>query len=193
MYNHDLDKQPLNLSFNGFYRGIVLNVDDPLQAGRIKIRVFSVYDDIPEDVIPWAEYADPFLSMGFFVPDVGDMLWVFFDNGNHMTPVYFAGASFLKYPFDEKVNPAAYPKNRIIKTDANHLIEIDDTPGGNRINIKHSSGTRITMMPDGSVDMVVKKDYRLTVDGDYIANIKGNHHETTQGNVSITSPRIDFN
>lgn len=194
MYNHDYNSKPLDTKFHGFYRGHVLDVLDPLQSGRVKVKVFSVYDNVPEEIIPWAEYADPMMTMGFFVPDVGDLLWVFFDNGDHMKPVYFAGAASGKYgPPEKRESPTQYPKNRIFKTDAGHLIEVDDTPGYNRINIEHSSGTRLTMFPDGSAELLVKKNYYLNVNGDYITRVGGDHHEIVEGHTTFIADRIDLN
>ena len=43
---------------------------------------------------------------------------------------------------------ARYPFNRVNQTESGHVIEIDDTPNGERINIQHMSGSFIEMHPD---------------------------------------------
>lgn len=177
MYNHDLDKLPLNLSFNGFYRGIVLDVNDPLKAGRLKIRIHSVYDDVQEDAIPWAEYADTFFSKGLFLPDVGDTVWCFFDNGSHMHPVFFAGSQSSTQHPSEKDSNSTYAKNRVFKLKGGHKLEFDDT-GSGRINIEHGSGTRMTFMPNG--------DVILNVTNNLIQNISGDITTTVGGSVSTS-------
>jgi hypothetical protein len=175
MYNHDLDKPKLDLTFTGFYRGIVLDTNDPLKAGRVKVRIFSVYDDVQEDAIPWAEYADAFFSKGMFLPDVGDTVWCFFDNGSHMNPIFFAGAQSAKqFPSETSTGDGVvYSKNRVIKLKGGHKIEMDDS-GGGRININHNSGSRITMLASGDIEIVAAANLTQTVGGNMVTNVTGN-------------------
>jgi hypothetical protein len=182
MYNHDYNSKPLETKFHGFYRGTVVDVQDPLQSGRVKVKVFSVYDSIQNDVIPWAEYADPMMTMGFFAPDVGDLLWVFFDNGDHMKPVYFAGAASGKFGHSEKTN-GSYPNNRVFKVKGGHKIEVNNS-GTGQINIQHNSGTRLTLNGDGSVDLNVVSDYRINVAGNMETTVTGNTTTNIGGSAS---------
>ena len=49
---------------------------------------------------------------------------------------------------------ATYPYNHVYESEAGHIFEIDDTPGGERLNREHSSGTFEEIHPLG--DKVVK-------------------------------------
>ena len=49
---------------------------------------------------------------------------------------------------------ATYPYNHVHESEAGHIFEIDDTPGGERLNREHSSGTFEEIHPTG--DKVVK-------------------------------------
>ena len=49
---------------------------------------------------------------------------------------------------------ATYPYNHVYESEAVHIFEIDDTPGGERLNREHSSGTFEEIHPKG--DKVVK-------------------------------------
>ena len=49
---------------------------------------------------------------------------------------------------------ATYPYNHVYESEAGHIFEIDDTPGGERLNREHSSGTFEEIHPKG--DKVVK-------------------------------------
>ena len=51
---------------------------------------------------------------------------------------------------------AVYPWNRVIQTKSGHVIELDDTPGGERIHIFHKSGSYIEIDKDGR--MVIKTE-----------------------------------
>ena len=45
----------------------------------------------------------------------------------------------------------AYPYNKVTQTESGHIIEIDDTPGSERLHIYHKSGTYVEIDPNGSV------------------------------------------
>lgn len=58
----DIEKfDKLNLNFNGIYRGLVENNVDPLDVGRVQIRIFGIHNFdgtvTPVDQLPWAEPA----------------------------------------------------------------------------------------------------------------------------------------
>lgn len=44
-----------------------------------------------------------------------------------------------------------YPYNQINQTASGHSIELDDTPGAERVLVRHNSGSGIEIRPDGSV------------------------------------------
>ena len=45
----------------------------------------------------------------------------------------------------------AYPYNKVTETESGHVIEIDDTPGSERLHVYHKSGTFIEIDGNGSV------------------------------------------
>ena len=69
--------------------GEVLRTDDPLQLGRVKINVFSKYDELDEEVIPWAIPYNQLSTGTSIIPKVGDIINVFFENGDDYVPFYF--------------------------------------------------------------------------------------------------------
>ena len=46
---------------------------------------------------------------------------------------------------------AEYPYNKVTETEGGHIIEMDDTPGSERIHVYHKSGTFIEIDANGSV------------------------------------------
>ena len=81
----------------GFRRAIVTENNDPKKAGRIRVKVMPEFVGVKDERCPWATMADP--SMGGLsnrggsnIPEKGAHVWVFFENGDHRFPVYFAGA-----------------------------------------------------------------------------------------------------
>ena len=173
--------------FNGNYRGTVVNNNDPLKAGRIRVRMHGVYDNVSDEALPWAIYADPLMGGvanvgGFFIPDEGGEVWCFFENGDFMKPVFFAGAVGGKGRQEEKGSElGTYPKNRSFKTHQGHVVEFDDTPDQTRIRIHHKSGTEITMLDNGDVEETVIGNVIRNVEGNVTETIKGDHTVNVEG------------
>ena len=55
--------------------------------------------------------------------------------------------------FSEPLSPynGEYPYNKVTQTESGHIIEIDDTPGNERLHVYHKSGTYIEIDANGSV------------------------------------------
>lgn len=75
--------------------GIVEDINDPLFAGRCKIRVLRIMDDMPKEHLPWATPINSpiFGSTGagsLSVPKVGKFVRVQFNNGDRYAPEYYA-------------------------------------------------------------------------------------------------------
>lgn len=80
---------------------------------------------------------------------------------------------------------ARYPYNSIEESESGHVIEIDDTPGFERLHRYHRSGTFNEIHPDGkSVTKVVGDNYEIIAGSDYVY-IKGDCAITIEGNVNL--------
>jgi hypothetical protein len=116
--------------FTASYLGKVEDIDDPLFEGRCRVRVFSLFDDIPKDDLPWAV---PYGKPTFFgqdaragsisIPKVGAIVRVQFNNGDIYSPEYsqvqeigddiktelkkggkkYAGSHFILFDGDEEI------------------------------------------------------------------------------------------
>ena len=89
--------------------------------------------------------------------------------------------------FTEPITPynTVYPCNKVIKTKSGHIIELDDTPGAERIHIWHRSGTNIEIYPNGkNVKKNVEDDVTITL-GDTNSKIKGNENKEVDGNMTM--------
>lgn len=102
---------------------------------------------------------------------------------------------------DQKLHPiepdsafkAEYPNNRVIRSRSGHTIELDDTPNAERVHIRHSSGSKIEMRPDGSIVIKTvgdgfeiiggKKD--IAINGDCNVDVKGSLSAKVQGAATI--------
>lgn len=70
--------------------------------------------------------------------------------------------SELETPYDAK-----YPYNHVHQSESGHIIEIDDTPGKERLHTYHRSGSFIEHHPDGSkVEKIVNTNQKIVLESD---------------------------
>jgi len=81
-----------DITLGTIWVGEVINTGDPLQLGRVKIKVFGKYDELEADVIPWAIPYNQLSSGTVYIPKVGEICNVFFENGDENIP-FFMGIS----------------------------------------------------------------------------------------------------
>jgi len=83
-------------------------------------------------------------------------------------------------------NPPQYPYNNIQQSESGHSIELDDTPGRERVRIQHRSNTFTEMQPNGDrVNKVYGTNYEI-IAGDNNVLIKGQCNITINGACVIT-------
>ena len=70
-------------------------------------------------------------------------------NNNRMKGAKLPGGEAWDEP--ESAFRGAYPYNKVTQTESGHIIEVDDTPGSERLHIYHRSGTYIEIDANGSV------------------------------------------
>jgi len=102
--------------------------------------------------------------------------------------------------------PSQYPFNDVNETPSGHVVEYDDTPGGERVLIKHRKGAGVEMRADGSViisavnnkvevtggdqtviveghgNLIYNGNLNLKVTGDYNVDVGGNYNVNVAGN-----------
>jgi uncharacterized protein involved in type VI secretion and phage assembly len=132
--------------FHGKYRGIVTDVQDPENRGRIRAKVPFVYGD--EVASDWAVPVVPFAGKDhglFLLPELDDLVWIEFENGNIERPLW-TGCSWKK---DDLPDPKG-PQQRVL-TSANGLqIILDDS--AKTLQLKHPGGAEITLS-DSSISL----------------------------------------
>lgn len=168
------------------------------------------------------------------VPRVGSLVWIAFAFGDTSRPVYLGyvrGASDssklqkaedlsntissvreanMKGPELGPLNSSSeYPLNNVIETSSGNVIELDDTPGNERIDLAHKTGAYFEIRPDGTVQIKSMKDFYHIVNGIlniYVENacnlnVKGSRTSeigsddiyTIAGNYTVTASAINLN
>lgn len=185
----------------GFYRGLVIDNADPNSKGHCRIYVHGVYPGESvrnPEMIPWAEPVMPifggsgaaasgqkFTSTGWTsAPTIGSYVWVFFEGNDQNYPLYFAAIQGGDAWMSE------HEMQHVLST-ANFRITVDENPS--------ASTTMLTDVMDGSktnqqtrarieiesdavaLDIVIKGDVNLYVDGSLFQKITGNRYTEISG------------
>ena len=91
----------------------------------------------------------------------------------------------VKSPYER--NPAygaKYPYNNVIESESGHAFEIDDSPGDERINIFHRTGSHLEMRPDGAMQQKIMANSTRLIEGDELVHIKGNKSVIIDGDLT---------
>ena len=77
------------------------------------------------------------------------------------------------------------PYNRAFESESGHLMEFDDTPGKERVNLTHRKGSFVEFYPDGSkVTKVVGNNYEVMLENNNV-HIKGKCNVTVDGDANL--------
>lgn len=197
----------------GFYRGKVLK---HLSNGYCKIWIPSIYPDKwsttdQADNLPSAEQASP-LSFGannglgiFSYPNIGSIVWCFFQNGDQNLPVYFASTLGSKNASKEWDNARIMAgngnndafmhiidvKNTKIKINETGVLQITTKFGENSTEISMDSNGNIMLE---STNQITLKSKNILLDATTQIDIKTKNIKTDASIQSVlTSPSIKLN
>ena len=124
--------------FFGKYRGLVQDVEDPENLGRVTAQVPEIYG---EQDSPWALPAVPFAGNGHglvLLPEVGDGVWLEFEAGDPSRPIWTG----CWWGTGEIPDPGG-TKTRVLVTPSGHKFVLDDE--GDKLQLLHSGGAELTM------------------------------------------------
>jgi uncharacterized protein involved in type VI secretion and phage assembly len=150
--------------YYGPYRAIVVSNQDPQFKGRIQIHCPRARLN-PDNNI-WIQPMDAGAGSNkgqFWPPDIGDGVWIFFDNGDPTKPLCYMGGWYGGVQQTE-LNQALAPdssgnpvrkgwvspgqKNPNGTWAGGHQIILDDTSGQEQLIVQHSSGLRVLITND---------------------------------------------
>jgi len=81
--------------------------------------------------------------------------------------------------------PSQYPHNQVSESVSGHIIEVDDTPGNERVLIKHRTGSGVELRSDGTVLVTsTKNKVELTAD-DHTVVVEGEGNLVYKGNLNL--------
>ena len=94
-----------------------------------------------------------------------------------------------------------YPHSRTNVTKSGHVIQYNDTPAGERVLIKHRTGSAVDMLPNGSMAisangnlvMTINKDMTITIAGSARFEVNGDMDFDVKGNFNVNALNYNLN
>jgi hypothetical protein len=159
---------------DGNYCGTVVDIEDPLKIGRVRVEVFGFFDGLDPTLIPWATPATSSTGGsdtggGFFsVPKIGSVVEVKFDNGNIYNP---------QYSFNQRISDELKEEISASYTNAHSLIyDTEAQPGPIKLFFTEEkglmldyNGSQVNIRPDNTVYIEHSGGKIIHIQGDHIS------------------------
>lgn len=156
------------------YLGEVVDINDPRKEGRVKIKVFGLFDELDTDSIPWATPGNNMTAGSesgggsFSTPKKDSIVKVEFPNKDIYHPVFFGNQELSKEAKEEIEN--SYENAHILiydtKTDGDLKIFFTEEKGLNLIYKK----SKININKDKDIE--ISNDKNDIIEIKYSGNIK---------------------
>ena len=178
MFNRNVD-QYAHGTFTWFI-GSVEDINDTENLNRVKVRAYGYYDniEIKTDDLPWATVMMPVTSASIkgngsnHHLEVGSWVVGFFRDGPSAQDPMVIGSIATQTDGTPDIPEESYVKptiaqtvaaiaggntpsidNKVYKSKAGHLIEVDNTSGSEQIRITHKTGSYIKFLEDGTIQI----------------------------------------
>lgn len=188
------------------YLGKVIYNEDPTYSGRCKVRVFGLFDDLPDQNVPWFVpiSSSVFSTEGagsISVPKVGDIVRVNFSNNDFYSGEYMAiqnldpslideikddyqGTHVLLYDstpdliviYQPKTGYKMYLNGSVIKIDADGMIQI-----------KHKNDSNVIEVKNDEINIVSGNSSTINLSTSGTVNIKGGTVNVNSNNIKLGS------
>ena len=114
--------------------------------------------------------------------------------GVHNNDLYIGGGAVNLNLELKKLQLSEYPLNQVRETITGHVTEIDDTPGRERMLLKHRTGSGVDMRPDGTIIVSTKYNTIQITGNDHKVIVEGNGEIHYHGNLKMhVSGDFDMN
>ena len=157
-----------------WFTGIVEDINDTLNLNRVKVRCLGYHTTdqkvLPTAKLPWATVMMPVTSAsvkgngGNHHLEVGSWVIGFFRDGPSAQDPMVMGSVATQTPtgkvdeddkptFDQDIPTESSVDNKVYKSKAGHLIEVDNKDGTEQIRITHKTGSYIKFLEDGTIQI----------------------------------------
>ncbi len=170
--------------FYGKYRGVVTDVNDPENMGRLRASVPEVLGDVES---PWCLPCAPYAGDGtgvYTVPPVGAGVWIEFEAGDPARPIW-TGCWWGRNQLPEnEQGTEARPAIKIIRTESGTLLTMDDD--NQVISLSDADGNNILKIEVTQGKITVQGQVKAVVEGPLIELAENATHPVVFGDELIT-------
>lgn len=152
----------MDKAFSGFYRGVVVNNNDPKRLGRVQIKHY-LYENVPTDKLPWALRLLPTFPQSkgqFSVPNVGDEVVFMLLDQSLYTPAYFAHMTVTPWGH----STSEYPDDWGLLDRHGNSFTVSPKTKQEAVWI-HQSGSKLIFDKEGNIILIPKPGKTVKVDG----------------------------
>jgi uncharacterized protein involved in type VI secretion and phage assembly len=132
---------------HGSYLAEVIDLDDPEQLARVKVRVLNFDGVDGHDGPVWARVASAFAGNNrgaFLIPDVGDEVLVIFVNGDPRYPIVIGGLWNGSDTAPESISGGRNVR-KVIRSKNGVKVTLEDEDGQERFVVETPGAQRITL------------------------------------------------
>jgi hypothetical protein len=165
--------------FFGKYRGLVRDVDDPADLGRIRAEVQEVLGDV---VSPWAWPCTPYSGSNagqFTVPPVGAGVWIEFEAGDPSRPIWVGGWWADGELPQDKDGATPRQATKTLRSDHGLMVTLDDD--NDTAVVSDSRGANILEIKASQGRVEIRAQTKVIVDAPQIELVDGARHPLTFG------------
>jgi uncharacterized protein involved in type VI secretion and phage assembly len=184
---------PQQLKVQGMVTGIVEDIKDPLNQGRVKVNfpwlaesadTVTISQEADEDRAHsyWARMSTLMAGPGrgtWFIPEVGDEVLVAFEYGVLDRPFVLGVLWNSEDAPPDSMDSEGDNNLRVIHSRCGHRIVLDDTEDAPRILIVDKTEANSILINSADNSMTI------SVDGDLTINVGGNLNISVQGKISV--------
>jgi phage baseplate assembly protein V len=164
---------------NGIVVGIVTQLEDDDHIGRVKVR----YPTMEDQESHWARMATLMAGPGrgtYFLPDPDDEVLIAFEHNDPRRPYVLGGLWSRTDSPPQSDGDQARNNWRFIRSRSGHVIKLDDTSGGEKIELIDKDG-RHTIAIDSAADSI-----RVVSDSGDV------HVTATAGKVTVSATTVEM-
>ena len=146
-----------------WFTGIVEDITDPRNLNRVKVRCLGYHTTdkkiLPKEKLPWATVIMPVTSASIKGNGGNHHLekdsWVvgFFRDGPSAQDPMVMGSVATQTDGTQDIPTESSDDNKVYKSKAGHLIEIDNKDGTEQIRVTHKTGSYIKFLEDGTIEI----------------------------------------
>lgn len=165
--------------YYGKYRGIVTDIQDPENLGRIKARVPEVLKDV---VSGWALPCTPYAGNGtgqFTLPPVDAGVWIEFEAGDVSRPIWTGGWWCSNELPADNAGSTATPPLKIIRSEKGLMVTMDD--GSQTITVSDKNGNNMLEIQVQAGKITIKGAAKAVVEAPRIELVENATHPVVFG------------